>query len=140
MLNGAVGGIRTLFWSIVLICMPLFVVALVLRETLGQEEDADNGAEMFSSLTMSFFSVFRCVVAGDCTAADGRPIFVLVSARYGWGYGALYGFTVIVMVFGLFNVIVAIYVENTVAAAKYNDMKKKELRLRNQEMFNEKSL
>merc|ERR1712003_608748 len=34
-----------------------------------------------------------------------------------------------VMTFGLFNVIVAIYVENTVAAAKYNDVAKKRRRI-----------
>jgi hypothetical protein len=44
------------------------------------------------------------------------------------------------MTFGLFNVIVAVYVESTVSAAKGNEMKKKEQRLRNDELFREKSL
>merc|ERR1712187_709943 len=35
MLNGAVGGIKTLFWSVVLIMVPLYMMALVLRDSLG---------------------------------------------------------------------------------------------------------
>jgi len=42
------------------------------------------------------------------------------------------------MTFGLFNVIVAIYVENTVAAAKFNDLKLKRMRMQNQHLVAEK--
>jgi hypothetical protein len=140
MLNGVVGGLRTLFWSIFLISLPLYVVALVLRETLGKEGETGHGAESFASLATAFFSVFRCVVAGDCTDETGRPIFVLVSMRYGWAYGVIYAVTVVLMTFGLFNVIVAIYVENTVAAAKHNAAKAKEKRLRDRVAFQQKSL
>jgi len=144
MINGAMGGLRTLFWSLFLISLPLYVVALVLRETLGEEaavgSSESSGAQMFSTLGKAFFNVFRCVVAGDCTGDGGRPIFVLVSEKYGWRYGVIYGMTVFLMTFGLFNVIVAIYVENTVSAAKFDDARKKQMRLQNQEMFEEKSL
>merc|ERR1719296_430750 len=44
------------------------------------------------------------------------------------------------MTFGLFNIIVAIYVENTVAAAKYNDLRQKQERLMNQKMFTDQVL
>jgi len=44
------------------------------------------------------------------------------------------------MAFGLFNVIVAIYVENTVAAAKFNDLRLKQERLLDQQMFAEQVL
>jgi hypothetical protein len=148
MINGAMGGLRTLFWSLVLISLPLYVVALVLRETLGEEaivsdgrsDRESSGPQMFSTLAKSFFTVFRCTVAGDCGDDDGRPIFVLVSENYGWQYGVLYSFTVVLMTFGLFNVIVAIYVENIVSAAKFDDARKKQTRLQDQEMFKEKSL
>jgi hypothetical protein len=65
---------------------------------------------------------------------------VLVAEQYGWSYGFVYSVIVVLMSFGLFNVIVAIYVENTVAAAKYNDQKIKEQRLRDEEAFKQKSL
>ena len=70
-----------------------------------------DGAEHFSTLANSFFTVFRCVVVADCADQHGRPIFVLVSAKYGWGYGCIYAFTFAFMTFGLFNVIVVIQVD-----------------------------
>merc|ERR1719210_2005583 len=35
MISGAIGGIRTLLWSILLIALPLYVLALIFRESLG---------------------------------------------------------------------------------------------------------
>jgi hypothetical protein len=142
MINGAIGGIRTLMWSILLISLPLYVVALILRETLGAEEklSPSRSAENFSSLPKAFFTVYRCVVAGDCSERNGRPVFVLVSEEYGWMYGAIYALTLLFMTFGLFNVIGALFVENTLAAAKQNELKLKEGRLRNQEVLKAKSL
>merc|ERR1712151_1069752 len=100
------GGIRTLCWSTVLISLPLYAVALILRETVGQIQDAEgtpsSGAEMFRSVPDSFFTVFRCVVAGECTEEAGRPIFLHVAANHGWGYALLYCFTMLFMIFGLF--------------------------------------
>jgi len=132
-----------MFWSMVMISVPLYVVAIILRETLGKEDGAMNsgdGAESFSTLAKAFFNIFRCVVVGDCSDETGRPIFVLVAARYGWAYGVIYGMTVVCMTFGIFNVIIAIYVESTVAAAKHNDMKQKDARMRNHDIFKEKAL
>lgn len=140
MINGTIGGLRTLFWSFVLVSLPLYIVALVLRTTLGEEDSPGHGAEAFSTLQKAFFSVFRCVVVGDCSTSDGRPIFVLVVAEFGWAYGLIYACTVFLMTFGMFNVIVAIYVENTVAAAKNDEMKKRERRLRDGSLFKERSL
>eukprot|EP00928_Gymnodinium_smaydae_P073225 TRINITY_DN56461_c0_g1_i1.p1 TRINITY_DN56461_c0_g1~~TRINITY_DN56461_c0_g1_i1.p1 ORF type:complete len:590 (-),score=91.27 TRINITY_DN56461_c0_g1_i1:56-1825(-) len=137
MINGAVGGVTTLLWSVLLICLPLYMVALILRETVGNLES--NGVDCFSTLSESFFTIFRCIVAGDCSQQDGRPIFVLISKEHGWFYGFLYLSTVVFMTFGLFNVIVAIYVENTVAAAKHNDLQKKQQRLMDKRVFLEKT-
>merc|ERR1712093_693401 len=99
MLNGTLGGLRTLSFSMILISLPLYVVALVLRESLGQEHGYgkesrnSNGANSFSTLAKAYFTLFRCVVAGDCADESGRPIFVLVSQEYGWVYGCIYAFT-----------------------------------------------
>lgn len=140
MINGAIGGLKTLLWSAIVISCPLFLVALILRETLGNEVGDENGAASFSSLPKAFFTLYRCVVVGDCADETGRPIFVLASAEYGWAYAALYAATFLFMTFGLFNVIVAIYVENTLAAAKSNELKIKEGRLRDFEVFKSKAL
>jgi len=144
MINGALGGMRTLLWSMVLIAVPIYAVALVLRESVGEFADqaADggqaNGAEYFATLGLAWFTMFRCVVAGECTTEEGKPVFVLVTKHFGWGLGVVYCFVVMLMTFGLFNVITALYVENTVAAAKYNSLHQKRQRLLDSQMFAER--
>eukprot|EP00927_Polykrikos_kofoidii_P021102 TRINITY_DN20098_c0_g3_i1.p1 TRINITY_DN20098_c0_g3~~TRINITY_DN20098_c0_g3_i1.p1 ORF type:complete len:642 (-),score=93.87 TRINITY_DN20098_c0_g3_i1:26-1951(-) len=140
MVNGVLGGVRTLAWSFVLICVPLYMVAMVLRETAGRlPQDNDSASENFNTVGISFYTMFRCVVGGDCTDSSGRPIFLILLLNHGWQYAAIYIVTLLLMTFGLFNVIVAIYVENTVASAKYNEMVLKHRRLQNEEMFSVKS-
>jgi len=141
MVNGVVYGSKTLMWSILLIAITLYVIALVMRETAGEhysstdyEHDVD-GSGSFRNLPTAFFTVFRCVVAGDCDTPTGQPIFVLLTAKYGAGYAVVYCTTLLLMQFGLFNVIVAIYVENTVAAAKYNEMSQMHRRLMDKDLF-----
>merc|ERR1712113_253474 len=99
---------KTLMWAMLLIFLPLYMVALILTDSLGENAASKHGAESFDSLVMAFFTLFRCVVGGDCTTSDGSPIFVLVSEHYGWIYGAIYCVVMVLMTFGLFNVIVAI--------------------------------
>lgn len=140
MINGAIGGAVTLFWALVLLSFPIFLVALVLRETLGEESGVGFGAESFNTLGISIFSMFRCLVAGDCADETGRPIFVLVTSQYGWGYGVIYSIALVLMQFGLFNVIIAMFVEQTVEAAKSNDLLQRRKRLADYQMFQEKSM
>jgi len=127
MVKGTLGGIKTLLWSTVLISLPLYAVSLIFRETLGTE-----GQELFDSVPLSFFTVFRCIVAGECTDRSGRPIFAIVADAHGWGYACVYCIIRIFFTFGLFNVIVAIFVENVVAGAKTNALLMKRTRLRDE--------
>lgn len=137
MINGATGGMRTFLWSVLLISLPLYSVALVLTDSL-KDHPSIPGSEMFSNVGTSFFTVFRCMVGNDCTDSEGRPIFVLITQRHSAVFGLIYCVAMLVMTFGLFNVIVAIYVENIVAAAKFNDAHSKRQRLRDAELFTEK--
>jgi len=139
MISGAIGGVRTFIWSQLLLAVPLYVVALVFRQTLGEMSDEGNGAEAFSSVAESFFTTFRCLVVGDCTDSLGRPIFVRISDYYGPGYALFYSFASVFMMFGLSNVIIAIYVENTVAAAKFNELRQKQNRLTDMQVFRERA-
>eukprot|EP00928_Gymnodinium_smaydae_P030404 TRINITY_DN22628_c0_g6_i1.p1 TRINITY_DN22628_c0_g6~~TRINITY_DN22628_c0_g6_i1.p1 ORF type:complete len:658 (-),score=83.22 TRINITY_DN22628_c0_g6_i1:129-2066(-) len=140
-IHGAMGGMRTLAWSMVMVCLPLYTVALILRETVGTYDDADEhaGIKEFTHLGSGIFTVFRCVVAGDCTNENGMPIIVLLQQQYGWGYALLYVSTLLGFNFGLVNVILAIYVENSVAASKFNQIAKKRNRLLNNKLFSEKA-
>jgi len=125
MINGMIGGMRTLFWSMILIVLPLYAVAVLLRDSVGTNKNID-------SLDNAMFTVFRCFVSGDCSDSDGRPIVVSLIKESGTLYGIGYCIISLLMTFGLFNVIIALYVENTVAAAKHNDILQRRLRLQDQ--------
>jgi len=128
MVDGMIGGLRTLFWSVVLLLAPLYAVAILLRETLGQNTGDADLTKPFMTLSWSFFTIFRCVM-GDCSSERGTPIFVLVTQQFGWVYGAFYVTLVVLTSIGLFNVISAIFVENTLLAAKVNDVQQEWKRL-----------
>jgi len=123
MIAGAAGGMKTLGWSIVLVMMPVYAVSLLLAETVGRAEyqHSEDAAYYFSSVSMSMFTTFRCLVIDDCTTERGTPIFVHLVEDHGWIYGLLYCLVYVCMMFGLYNVIIAIYVESTVSAAKANE-------------------
>jgi len=141
-LNGAIGSAKTLIYSVILINIPLYVVSLILNGLLEGEEYADSKDDdnAFSSLGYTFFNMFRCIVAGECTATDGKPIFARItrSHEHGWVFGVIYCVTVMFMTFGLFNVIVAIYVENIVSAAKVVGTRSKRKRLMDKKYFQDK--
>jgi len=141
MIKGTMGGARTLMWSIVLISLPLYAVALLLRETVGNMDpklEEESIVEMFSSVGTSFFALFSCIVSGECSEASGRPIFLLLSKHFGGHYALLFCIVSMFMTFGLFNVIVAIFVENVVAAARTNEASKKQAHMRDQVFFAQK--
>lgn len=140
MIDGIVGGFKTLIWSQLLLAVPIYVVALLFRETLGRHSSSARGAEYFGTLSISFFTTFRCFVVGDCSTDDGRPIMVEVADAYGSGFAIFYSAISVLMTFGLYNVIIAIYVENTVAAAKFNELRLKQNRLMDEQMFAQKAL
>ena len=58
--------------------------------------------------------------------------------EYGWFFAFLYVITMFLMCFGIFNVIMAIYVENIVAAAKFDLARKRQLRLKDKEAHDAK--
>lgn len=131
MIDGIIGGSRTLAWSLVLLLTPLYAVAICLRETLGEETDMQHGRE-FRTLGSSMFTMFRCIL-GDCNDEKGQPIFVHIVNEDGWHYGLFYVCLIAFTTFGLFNVIIAIYVENTVVAAKSNEALQRRARLSDQQ-------
>eukprot|EP00928_Gymnodinium_smaydae_P077460 TRINITY_DN6080_c0_g5_i1.p1 TRINITY_DN6080_c0_g5~~TRINITY_DN6080_c0_g5_i1.p1 ORF type:complete len:617 (+),score=76.31 TRINITY_DN6080_c0_g5_i1:73-1851(+) len=124
MVNGFAGSARTLFWAAVMMCFPYYMLALLLRETFGTIDPNDEQASFqafFNTVGASWFTLFRCVM-GECNDEKGRPIPVLVVQHLGIGYGYFYTFVMIISVFGIFNVIAAVFVENVINVAK-NDEK-----------------
>jgi len=124
MVDGMVGALRTLFWSMVLLVGPLYAVAIFLRETLGQSNEDTAVTKMFATFPTAFLTIFRCVM-GDCTSDQGAPLFVQLH----WLYGVFYVLVIMLTSIGLFNVIIAIFVENTLVAAKSNETLQRSRRL-----------
>eukprot|EP00927_Polykrikos_kofoidii_P038374 TRINITY_DN3270_c1_g3_i4.p1 TRINITY_DN3270_c1_g3~~TRINITY_DN3270_c1_g3_i4.p1 ORF type:complete len:729 (+),score=112.61 TRINITY_DN3270_c1_g3_i4:161-2347(+) len=137
MINGTIGGIKTLCWSCALVAVPIYAFSIVIRETVGSVPPRNAGAKLFGDMWLTFCTLFRCIVVGDCSSDDGRPIFVLIMQDYGDMYMVLYMAIIMFMSFGLFNVIIAIYVDNTVEAAKSNALLSKRQRLRDKGFLHE---
>lgn len=143
MVNGCVAGLKTLLWSQLLLAVPLYMGALVARQALGNypldpEVPDLNGNKGFQTVTSSFFTMYRCFLGGECYTENGVPIFLQVIRAYGNGWGLFYYFMSAFMSFGMANVIVAIFVESTVASAKFNELRQKQSRLTDRRRFAEK--
>jgi len=135
MCQGLLDGAQTYAWSVVLLLVPIYASALVMRETIGEDKDNEQVTKQFSSLPWSFFTVFRCVM-GDCTTESGQPLPELLVAAFGWPFGLGYGSMIMLCSFGLFNIIMAINVENLIAAARKNEALQRGRRVGDEERLN----
>jgi len=134
MIQGLMGGMTTLAWSMVLFFLMVYVLALLFRELLGRKP-RDNVFEFFDSVPRSMFTTFRCSF-GDCSTAGGVPIFEYVHKEYGWPLSVFYCLFVFAVTIGLFNVISAIFVESTMVAAMALETCKKKARLQDEKLWN----
>eukprot|EP00929_Paragymnodinium_shiwhaense_P114167 TRINITY_DN824_c0_g3_i1.p1 TRINITY_DN824_c0_g3~~TRINITY_DN824_c0_g3_i1.p1 ORF type:complete len:713 (-),score=210.03 TRINITY_DN824_c0_g3_i1:187-2325(-) len=133
MVGGLMGGMMTLFWAMLLYVFAVYILSVVFREMLGHRQ-VDNVFEYFSDVPRSMFTVFRCSF-GDCSSSGGVPIFEHVDIHYGTAYSLIYCVFVFSMTIGLFNVISAIFVESTLAAATAMKFKQKKARLRDDDLW-----
>jgi len=132
MVRGLLGGLRTLLWAVVLLFFTLYVIAILATSTIGANQQTVpgfNGEELFSTVPLSIFTTFRCFM-GECTDSQGLPLVPILADEYGPVFVMSYIAAMIFVVFGLFNLIVAIYIENTLNAAKTEGEKTKAQRLR----------
>ena len=70
------------------------------------------------------FSIFRCIL-GDCTTKPGQSLVMIFSDGFGLGFDLVYAFGMVVVTFGLFNIITAIFVEATLRGLKESDRQQK---------------
>jgi hypothetical protein len=153
MLVGFVLGAPALFWVIFLLGIVVILVGLMMRIAIGpvkgggdeimsrcgsgddplttlpmcdnDHEKALMYAEEFCGTILSCsFTVFRCMI-GDCGTAGGQSLVVRLSKGFGLRFDVVYALGMIVLIFGLFNVITAIFVEATMAGLKYSETKQK---------------
>jgi len=97
-------------------------------ECEGRREDfIDYYEPLFSNLFRSMLTVFRCLV-GDCANPDGTPIAPLLVDVLGPAFTVGYVVVICFVIFGVFNLVMAIFVENTLEAARLNQKKRSVVR------------
>lgn len=149
MLVGLMIGVPALCWVLVLFISVLYTFGLLLRYVLGPAADQNYlglcgpadmfdeapvdpncpvhfiyGEEFFGSLSSSMFTTFRFMI-GDFSTRGGKSLAVIFSQGYGTSFNVVYCMGMIGVMFGLFNIITAIFVDSTIAGLKHNDVKRK---------------
>eukprot|EP00927_Polykrikos_kofoidii_P038333 TRINITY_DN3266_c0_g3_i1.p1 TRINITY_DN3266_c0_g3~~TRINITY_DN3266_c0_g3_i1.p1 ORF type:complete len:800 (+),score=118.95 TRINITY_DN3266_c0_g3_i1:86-2401(+) len=140
MITGIIAGLRTLFWAMVLLFVGMFALGVMLRQTAGTkvatmpsdscrvrgtctdrelstEHVAENNASLFKTVPCAMFTVFRCLT-GDCSSVDGTPLSVHLYRMYGGYFLVSYWAVSIFVTFGLFNLVMAIFVDSVMEAAQ----------------------
>jgi len=132
MIKGLLGGIRTLLWATVLLVFTIYVIAVFATAFLGSSTNVHSTVDtekLFQSVPRSMFTAFRCFT-GDCSDDAGRNIPMSLAEAYGTPFVLAYVLCVMLVVFGIFNLIVAIYIEHTLEAAKVHHELDKRMRER----------
>mmetsp|Transcript_52212 Transcript_52212/g.122159 ORF Transcript_52212/g.122159 Transcript_52212/m.122159 type:complete len:666 (-) Transcript_52212:58-2055(-) len=132
MVAGLFSGMRTLLWAFVLLFLAIYPMSLVLTQFIGQDESTANDAQMrelFKTVPRSMLTVFRCVT-GDCNFSDGTPAVLDLIERYGIVWIPIYVAVMLIVTLGLFNLIVAIFVDTVLADAKKQERERKLHRLK----------
>jgi len=139
--TGFVIGMPWLLWVMVILFVTTYFVALIFRQVVGPPEEtrfmdkcgsADSivdpsdpdcevkalyGEEFFGSVPDSMFTLFRCMI-GDCSTKGGQALVAHFSDAYGLRFQLVYSVGMITVIFGLFNIITALFVEATLTGLK----------------------
>jgi hypothetical protein len=70
------------------------------------------------------FMIFRCMI-GDCTSKGGQSLPGHLTSGYGVQFQIVYCFGMLVLIFGLFNIITAIFVESTMKGLAAENLRAK---------------
>jgi len=135
MIQAMLGGMSTLGWSMVLLILYFYMIALVCREGLGPSSEnisrPTTVERYFMNVPRSLFTVFRCSL-GDCSSSEGLPIFEHVVDAHGGLWSLVLSAFLFVAVIGLFNVISALFVQSTLVSASEMAANKQRIRRENE--------
>lgn len=122
MLKGLIGGFRTLVTAMLLLFAVLYVIAGLATYLLGRDQRIrDLGLEsLFYNLPISMFTTFRCL-AGQCDADSGAPLPSILATEFGTPFVLGYVVSYMLVTMGISNVILAVYVDITMRAAKESE-------------------
>lgn len=126
MIKGLVGGLRTLVLAFALLFVVLYIIAVFATITIGRGPELDGTLQnLFRSVPSTMFTAFRCY-SGECITEDGLPVALLLSNQFGWFFVLLYVAGYMLVTMGIFNVILAVYVDITMKAARENEARTSE--------------
>jgi hypothetical protein len=140
MVQGIIGAMVTLVWALVLLLFMVYFFSLLFFTLYESESPIGDGnvehvTYYFENVPRSFLTTYRCAF-GDCSTENGTPIFEMIyndeKSRNLVIVFCCFGFFFWV---GLFNVIAAIFVESTMAAANKLSAQKKSQRLSDEELW-----
>ncbi|CAJ1368812.1 unnamed protein product [Effrenium voratum] len=122
MVRGLVAGIWTLSLAFTLLFAVLYVIAGFANIAMGGSSKLlELGlTNYFYNIPVSMFTAFRCFT-GDCTNGVGHSITTMLTAEFGLPFVLGYIASYMLVTMGIFNVILAVYVDITMKAAKEND-------------------
>eukprot|EP00929_Paragymnodinium_shiwhaense_P101263 TRINITY_DN6421_c0_g2_i4.p1 TRINITY_DN6421_c0_g2~~TRINITY_DN6421_c0_g2_i4.p1 ORF type:complete len:805 (+),score=211.65 TRINITY_DN6421_c0_g2_i4:172-2586(+) len=109
MVQGVISGVRVLFWAIVLLFFCIFLMGIVMRKLTGESQPE------FGTLQAAMFTLFRCLTDG-CVAYNGTPLQERLRFDYGLVWMVAYILTFLFVTIGIFNLIMAIFIDNVVTA------------------------
>jgi voltage-gated sodium channel len=122
---------KALFWVMILLMICLYVWAIILTITVGQNEDSKffdysqsywKKDDYWGSVPASMYSLFQLMTRDSWSMNMIRPVVIRIP-----GLVILFLAFFCVVSFGLMNIIVGVVVENTMACAKENEEKMQQL-------------
>lgn len=120
MIHGIFAGLRVLFWAVVLFFLFIYFLALAMVRILkGDSSRQANPVidESFGKVPWGMLTIFRCFTDG-CTAHDGSPLQAHLFHELGAVFLISYMLTVLFVSIGLFNLIMAIFVDNVMESKR----------------------
>ncbi|CAE7634766.1 Catsper1 [Symbiodinium necroappetens] len=107
---GIMNGCGVLFWAVVLLFAVIYVFGIVMRNLVG------DAMEEFKNIPNSMFTLFRCFTDG-CSDYAGTPLAERLRIVYGAPFTLGYVCVTMLVAVGIFNMIMAIFLENATASA-----------------------
>ncbi|CAJ1384188.1 unnamed protein product, partial [Effrenium voratum] len=122
MVKGWIAGIRTLALAFTLLFAVLYVLSGFATMSIGaSERTVEVGLQRyFDNIPSAMFTAFRCFT-GECVDHSGQSITSILAEEFGVLFVLSFVASYMLVTMGIFNVILAVYVDITMKAAKENE-------------------
>lgn len=141
MLRGIESGRSTLVWGFFLIVLICYIFAVALSQTIGRAAGSEGRPVIdvhFRSIPSSMFTLFSCFT-GNCAAYDGRPLGFILYEYYGPLMVLIYMLMFFLVSFGLFNVLVASFLQSSMRASRFSDVERRRVLKKERKMVRQKT-